>query len=205
MKRFLTACVLTICLLAAALPAAAFETPVTSDKGKAILNKMGTDLTPVAARLGSPAFVWADFVDKGRVAALVYTPSADNFKKSARKVSMAIYAMPGKPDEDKKIMTAAAQSLVAGYQSKGHIIKQDIFHNSKDEPGVFLHYTIGEGAKIEHNAGVFLRLTPYTAAFIQMQSVGKELSADDIAKVRALLGGPASTAKAKTEAAGKKG
>lgn len=205
MKRFLTVCAFTILLAVPALSASAFETPVTSDKGKAILTKIGGDLTPIAVRLGSPDFVWADFVDQGRVAALVYAPSEKNFKQSARKVSMAVYALPGKPEEDKKIMNAAAQSLVAGYQKQGKIVKQDIFHNSKGEIGLFLHYTLGEGSKQENNAGVFLRLTPYTAAFIQMQSRGQALSADDLAKVKSLLVGDGASAKAKPAAAGKKG
>jgi hypothetical protein len=62
---------------------------------------------------------------------------------------------------------------------------------------------MGEGEKKEHNAGVFLRLTPYTAAFIQSQSRGKPLSGDDLAKVKELIG-VTSTTKVKTEA-GKKG
>jgi hypothetical protein len=169
MNRFLTACALTIALLAA-MPALAFETPVDSDKGKKILGKMGSDMAPVATRLGAPYFVWADFTEEGRAAALVYTPSEKNFKKSTRKVSMVVYALPGKADEDKKIMTAAAQALTAGYKKNAKIIKHDVFHNPQGEPGLFIEYTMGEGDAKEHSSGVFVRLTPFTASFIQLQS-----------------------------------
>ena len=202
MKRFLTAFVFAALL--AALPAAAFETPVKEEKGKAILTKMATNFQPLAARMGSPHFVWGDFVDGGRVAALVYTPVEKNFKQSPRKVSVAVHALPGKPDEDKKIMNAAAQGLLTGYKKAGKIIKQDVFHNDKDEPALFIEYTMGEGDKKEHNAGVFMRLTPYIAAFIQTQSRGKDLTADDIAKVKSLITAGGNSAKAKPEA-GKKG
>ena len=203
MNRFLTACALTIALLAA-MPALAFETPVTKDSGKKILGKMGSDMAPVAQRLGAPHFVWADFAEEGRAAALVYTPSEKNFKQSARKVSMVVYALPGKADEDKKIMTAAAQALTAGYKKTAKIIKHDVFHNAQGEPGLFIEYTMGEGEAKEHNAGVFVRLTPFTASFIQLQSRGKALTADDIAKVKGMIGVSASTAKGKADA-GKKG
>lgn len=205
MKRFLTALAFTVFFAAAVMPAQAFESPQTDEKGKAVLNKIGTDMRPLAAHLGSPHFVWADFVDQGRVAALVYTPVEKNFKASARKVSMAVYALPGKPEEDKKIMTAAAQALVAGYEKQGKIVKKDVFQNAKGEPGLLIEYTMGEGGKKEYSAGVFLRLTPYTSAFIQSQSRGKPLSAEDLAKVKDLMG-VTSTTKNKTNAeAGKKG
>lgn len=204
MKSVFTAVALIMFLAGAALPALAFETPVTSEKGKTILNKMGTDLTPIAARLGNPHFVWADFIDNGRVAALVYTPVEKNFKASPRKSSIAVYALPGKAEEDKKIMTAAAQGLVAGYQKQGKIVKQDVFQNAKGEPGLFLEYTLGEGDKKEHSAGVFVRLTPFTAAFIQLQSRGKALSADDVAKVKELIGVNSNSATGKAPT-GKKG
>lgn len=204
MTRFLTATVFALSLLLVAIPAMAFETPVDSDKGKAILGKMGKDLSPLAVRFACPDFAWADFVDAGRVAALVYTPKGVDFKTTARKVSMAVYALPGKPEEDKKIITGLAQSLVDGYQKSGKIVRQDVFQNAKGEPGLFIEYTIGEGDKKEHNAGVFMRLTAFTAAFVQVQSRGKALSADDLAKVKAMIVGAGDSAKAKADG-GKKG
>ena len=200
MKRFfITACI-TLGLMAATLPAQAFETPIKEEKGKAILTKMGNDLAPIAGRLGSPHFVWGDFIEGGRVAALVYAPVEKNFKTSPRKVSIAVYAMPGKPAEDLKIMTAAAQGLAEGYKKNGKVLRQDLFHNDRQEPGLFIEYTIGEGDKKEHNAGIFVRLTPYTSAFIQLQARGAPLSAEDAAKVKGMIAGGSNAAKAKAPA-----
>ena len=204
MKRFLTAVAVALFLMSAAAPAGAFDSPIKEEKGRAILGKMGGDLKPLGVRLGCPDFAWASFVDEGRVAALVYVPAGAKYKETPRKVSITIHALPGKPAEDKELMTKLAQSLVAGYQKNGKIIKQDVFQNAKGEPGMYLEYTLGDGDKKEYNAGVFMRLTSYTAAFVQLQSRGKALSADDLAKVKAMIGG-GSSAKAPAAPAGKKG
>lgn len=186
MKRILLLAVLLAAMWVGT--ATAFETPVTSEKGKAILAKMGKDLTPVATGLGCNEFAWANFVGNGNVAALEYVPAGDNVKKWTRLVSMAIYALSGKPAEDKAMMEGLVKNLVSGYKKNGKVIKAESFTNKKGEPGLFIEYTIGEGTAKEHNAGVFLRISDRTAAFIQTQSRGKALSAEQSAKVRKLIG-----------------
>ena len=167
----------------------AFETPVTSEKGKAILAKMGKDLTPVATGLGCPEFAWANFVGDGKAASLEYVPAGDNVKKWTRLVSMAVYALPGKAAEDKAIMENIVKGLVGGYKKNGKVIKAESFTNKKGEPGLYIEYTIGADKAKEHNAGVFLRISERTAAFIQTQARGgKTLSAEQTGKVRALIG-----------------
>lgn len=196
MKNVVYAFMIGLCLLA--VPAAAFETPIASEKGKAILQKMGTDLQPIAARFGCTDFAWANFVDGGKVAALEFVPQGHKVEKWTRMVSMAVYALPGKPDEDKKALTALSQTLLAGYAKNGKIIRKQAVANAKGEPGLFLEYTIGDGAEKEHNAGVFFRLTKSTASFIQIQSRGKALAAEDAEKIKSLLMGTAKPA-AKSE------
>lgn len=185
-------------------PAEAYVTPVKSERGRAILQKMGGDLVNIAARFGCPEFAWANFIDEGRVAAFVYVPAGADFKKAPRKVSVAIHALEGDAAKDKTALAALATSLQGRYKQSGKIIKNEPFYNAKGEPGFFMEYTIGEGAAKEHNAGVFMRLTSHTAAFVQIQQTGKPLAAEDSAKMKSFLVGN-DTKTAKPTAAAKKG
>lgn len=190
MKNLVYAAAAVLCLMLA--PAAhAFETPVTSDKGRAVLEKMGTDLQPLAKHLGATEFAWANFEDNGRVAALVYVPKGVDFKKSAHMVSMSVYALTGKPDEDKKAMTEAAEMLVKGYSTKGKLLKKESMQNAKGEPGLYLEYSLAQGSTQMYGTGVFMRLTSRTAAFVQVQSKGAPLPEKDNAIIRQLLVAPA--------------
>lgn len=195
MKKFIYTLFIGLGLVLASTPVLAFDTPVENERGLAILKKMGTDLSSIAARFGCPDFAWANFIDGGRVAAFVYTPNGVDYKKSPRKVSVAIHALEGDAAKDKATLVDLAKNLQAGYKANGKVIKTENFHNAKDEPGFYIEYTLGEGAAKEHSAGVFLRLTSHTAAFIQLQSRGAPLSAEDSAKVKSLISMPASAVK----------
>jgi hypothetical protein len=202
MKKFVLMTLTAVFCLWQAGGAWAFSTPVENEKGRAILQKMGTDLGKIAAGFNCPEFAWANFIDGGRVAAFVYTPPGVDFKTAPRSVSVAIHALEGDAAKDKATLNAVAQNLQASYKQNAKINKLENFHNAKDEPGFFIDYAIGEGAAKQHNAGVFLRLTSHTAAFVQVQSRGRALTADDIAKVKSLIAAPA-TAKGKPAAAKK--
>lgn len=194
MKKLIFAFVIGLSLLAAT-PVLAFDSPVENERGRAILQKMGTDLAKLASRLGCPDFAWANFIDGGRVAAFVYVPNGVDYKKAPRKVSVAIHALEGDAAKDKAALNQLAKNLLDGYKKNGQVIKTEMFHNAQDEPGFYIEYTIGQGAAKEHSAGVFLRLTSHTAAFVQLQSRGGTLSAADAANVKALISMPATAAK----------
>jgi len=195
MKKLLIAFTL-IAALMTGFDAAAFETPVDSEKGKQILNKMGEDLRPEAAKFGCDVFAWASFVDKGRVAAFQYIPKGQTRENWSRAVSITVYTLPGEPAKDVGALYMIVEKLRAGYEKNAKVISKQMKVNAAKEPGMFIEYTIGneQGGK-EHNAGIFLRLSKTTAGFLQIQSRGKPLPKEDVERLKAVMSGKANVPK----------
>lgn len=187
MKRFL--CVLLVfAIVCVVKPAAAFETQVEDPAQRTLLQVMGQAFTPAATRLGAPVFAAADYSDpEHRSALLEYLPEGQQLKGWTRMVSIAVYNLEEDPKQQQSTMMAVAGGLYKAFVTHGKVLQVQHYMNDKAEPGMFIEFEIGEGAAKEHNAAVFMRTSKRAAAFIQLQSRGKRLTADDVLAVHKMI------------------
>ncbi len=164
----------------AAVPAQAFETPASSPELVDKLKEMGDVFALVAGDFGCKQFTWANFTDpQYRTAQLEYVPEGHDVKNWTRLQTTTVYAMSGRADLDTDLMNGLAKVLIDNYKKNGTVIDLQYFENGNGEPAFYIEYKIGEGAAQEHNAGVFMRTSDISAAFIQIQARKSELKTDD--------------------------
>jgi hypothetical protein len=185
---FLFLC-LCLGLLLQGAPAYAFESPVVANTPEyRLLEKLGAQHQPTAANLGCPSFAWGNFIADGKIASLEYLPEGAGVKGWKRLATVTVYALSGEEKTDLRLMDSLINGIDAQLAAaEAHVLKTEYFATRSGEPGMFVEYEVGEGADHEHNAGVFLRISPRDAAFIQIQSRGQPLAVADRANVRALI------------------
>ena len=187
MKRFLYVLLVTA-MVCAAQPAAAFETQIEDPAQRTLLGVMGQAFMPAAVRLGAPVFAAADYSDpEHRSALLEYLPEGQQLKGWTRMVSIAVYNLEEDPKQQQDTMMAVAGGLYKAFVTHGNVLQVQHYMNNKSEPGMFIEFEVGEGALKEHNAAVFMRTSKRAAAFIQLQSRGKRLTADEILAVHKMI------------------
>lgn len=187
MKRFLYILLVTA-MVCAAKPAAAFETSVEDPAQRTLLQVMGQAFSPAATRLGAPVFAAADYSDpEHRSALLEYLPEGQSLKGWTHMVSIAVYNLEENPEQQQATMLAVAGGLYKAFVTHGNVLQVQHYMNDKSEPGMFIEFEIGKGAATEHNAAVFMRTSKRAAAFIQLQSRGKRLTADDVLTVHKMI------------------
>ena len=187
MKKFLYVFLVTV-MVCAAKPAAAFETQAEDPAQRTLLGVMGQAFAPAAMRLGAPVFAAADYSDpEHRSALLEYLPEGQPLKGWTRMVSVAVYNLEEDPEQQQSTMMAVAGGLYKAFVTHGRVLQVQHYMNNKSEPGMFIEFEIGEGAATEHNAAVFMRTSKRAAAFIQLQSRGKRLTADDVLAVHKMI------------------
>jgi hypothetical protein len=188
-KLYLSILALTLCLFFGR-PAQAFDSPMKADTPEYMtLKKMGERYQLMAEKFGCAKFAWASLVAGGKIADLEYVPEGtakmDNW---TRLMTVTVYSLSGKADTDRALMTGILNGVMGQYQkAQANIIKAEYFHTENGEPGIFVRYDVGAGDAREHNAGVFMRASDTSAAFIQIQSRGQELADADAEQVRALI------------------
>jgi hypothetical protein len=188
-KRYLSALAVAALLLWGGT-AQAFDSPLKADTPEYMtLKKMGERYQLMAEKFGCTKFAWASLVAGGKIADLEYVPEdtakMDNWK---RLMTVTVYSLSGKADTDRALMTGILNGVMGQYQrAQADIVKAEYFHSENGEPGIFVRYNVGAGDAREHNAGVFMRVSATTAAFIQIQSRGQELADADAEQVRALI------------------
>ncbi len=182
--------VFTAIFLTVAGAAGAFESPFKDDSAEYLtLQKMGRHYQLMADKFGCSKFAFANLADQGKIADLAYVPY-DTARTNAwtRAMTVTVYSLSGKPDVDLALMNSILNGMNAQYGKAGAtIIKTESFRAGNGEPSVFIRYDIGDGDAREHNAGVFMRSSPNTAAFIQLQSRGADLPEADAQQVRKLI------------------
>jgi len=187
MKRFFSILV-AAALLLAAKPAPAFETKAEDPAQRTLLQVMGQAFQPAAARLGAPVFAAADYSDpEHRSALLEYLPEGQPLNGWTRMVSIAVYNLEETPEQQQMTMVAVAGGLFKAFVTHGKVLQVQHYMNDKSEPGMFIEFEIGDGAAKEHNAGVFMRTSKRAAAFVQLQSRGKRLTADEVLSVHKMI------------------
>ena len=80
-------------------------------------------------------------------------------------------------------MQGIVDALTKQYESNGRLISKSLYKNNADEASAFFEYETGLGAAKEHNAGIFMRVTPTLAAFMQIQARDGALAAEDSLKI----------------------
>ena len=178
-----------LALLMMAQSAFAFETPVKDAKMRAAIEKMGTAFQPVGDKFGCPQFVWADMMGKGQAVALLYAPAGAKDPTHAQEVAIVVYQLPKDKAQASKVMADYATNLLAGYKKNAQVVRSESYTSGAGEPGFFIEYKIGKGAKAEHTAGVFMRSGNASAAFYQVQARGKPLAKANADKMRAMIVG----------------
>jgi len=187
MKRFLYI-LLVAALIFVAKSAFAFETKTEDPAQRTLLQVMGQAFLPAATRLGAPVFVAADYSDpQHRSALLEYVPEGQQRKGWTRMVSVAVYNLEEGPEQQKMTMMAVAGGLYKAFVTHGKVLQVQHYTNDKSEPGMFIEFEIGEGAAREHNAAVFMRTSKQAAAFVQLQSRGNRLTAEDVLTVHKMI------------------
>lgn len=187
MKRFIGIFV-AAALFMAAKPALAFETKTEDPAQRTLLQVMGQAFQPAAARLGAPVLVAADYSDpEHRSALLEYLPEGAPLDAWTRMVSVAVYNLEEDPKEQQMTMVAVAGGLFKAFVTHGKILQVQHYMNDLSEPGMFVEFEIGEGKAKEHNAGVFMRTSRRAAAFVQLQSRGRPLTADEVLNVHKMI------------------
>lgn len=182
MKKIL--CALMLCLvLCAPVASGAFETPLTDPKGVAVLEKLGTFFKPVADQFGCTDFAWGNVANEGKLASLEFVPPGVKVAEWKRMVTVTVYSLTGDAVQNKVEMQGIVNALTKQFETNGKVISKSLYTNNADEAGAFFEYEVGLGAAKEHNAGIFMRVTPTLAAFMQIQARGGALSADDSLKI----------------------
>lgn len=182
MKKII--CALLLCLaLAAPLPAQAFETPITDPQGVQVLEKLGAYFKPVADQFGCTEFAWGTVANGGKLASLEYVPAGTKVAEWKRMMTVTVYSLTGDAVQNKVEMMGIVEALNKQFETNGKLISKSLYKNKDDEAGAFFEYEIGLGNAKEHDAGVFMRVTPTLAAFMQIQSRPGALPAGDALKI----------------------
>jgi hypothetical protein len=182
MKKMICA-LLVMLALAAPLSANAFETPLTDPKGIEVLEKLGKYFKPVADQFGCTEFAWGTVANEGKLASLEYVPPGVKVAEWKRLMTITVYSLTGDAVQNKVEMLGIVGALTKQYETNGRLISKSLYKNNADEASAFFEYETGLGAAKEHNAGIFMRVTPTLAAFMQIQSRPGALAAEDSLKI----------------------
>jgi hypothetical protein len=163
------------------------EIPQEQDGGsnKPQLIQYGNYFLPIAKTFGCNDFHWAAFGIGNRSMTLEYLPTGDDINKWTRLMTVTVYALPQPGEAQHEAMTKFEGALLKNFSS-GKIINEVTYTEQNGDPRLFIEYEIGEGLQKEHNAGTFLRSGRSSAAFVQIQSRGKEFDGKDAANMKLL-------------------
>jgi hypothetical protein len=162
------------------------EIPGTADPAdKQMLTTFGNSFLSIAKTFGCDNFRWANFAAGKRSMALEYVPTGDDINQWTRMMTITVFPLPEGADAQHDALSKLEGALLGAY-SKGKIFNEANYSDQKGDPRLFVEYEIGEGLQKEHNAGTFLRTAPNLAAFVQIQSRGKEFDPKDAADMKAL-------------------
>ncbi|MEZ0263067.1 MAG: hypothetical protein ACAH80_18830 [Alphaproteobacteria bacterium] len=186
MKKTFYALMLCLALLAP-VAAQAFDTPLKDPKGVKVLEKLGIFFKPVADQFGCTDFAWGNVANAGKLATLEYVPPGHKVEQWTKLVTVTVYSLEGDPVQDKALMSAMVTALTKTFEANGKVISHSLYRNKAEEMSAYYEYETGLGGAKEHNAGVFMRVTPTLAAFMQVQARGGALAADDLLTIHKMV------------------
>jgi hypothetical protein len=74
--------------------------------------------------------------------------------------------------------------MLSNYAQHGNVLDTQEGKDAKGVTTIFVEYEIGEGKAKEHNAAAIVKLRPDLAGVVQIQSRGKPLTPEDLAKMQ---------------------
>lgn len=139
------------------------------------------EFKPIAEMFGCK-FAWANAND-GSSVQLEFVPAGDDVRKWTRLVTITTVALPPKEADRAAIVKRLQSIMTDNYKQHGKILATAEGVDA-GSPTLFVEYEIGQGAAKEHNAAAVMKLRADLAGIVQVQSRGKPLAPEDIAKMR---------------------
>lgn len=176
----------TVVLALLILPALADpEIPTGQDGGadKPQLIQFGNYFLPIAKTFDCSDFRWAAFGRGKKSMSFEYVPAGADLNQWTRMMTVTVFPLPQSVDAQRNQMMKIEEGLLGAY-SKGKIISENMYTDKNGDPRLFIEYELAEGLEKEHNAGTFLRASASSAAFVQIQSRGKEFDVKDSANMK---------------------
>jgi hypothetical protein len=165
---------IALALLFFAAPARAFDTPALTPEQRDAVIRIGNSFRVVAVRFKCGDFIWGNISPDGREVYLKYQPPGADPDMVKRQLTVTVYGLPSDPYNALKRMEMLRTEL----QERAHklenalVVTDEAFLTRDKQPGLFLDYQAGVGSTRIRAAGVLLRGSPDSAAFIQIEAHG---------------------------------
>jgi hypothetical protein len=183
---FRTIALFVLMIVAAALPAHAefyAKDKTSTDPDRPTIEALAKEFAATPASFGCPEFAWGQKNDESTTT-MEFVPAGADVKTWTRMMTITTLALPPKEADRTAIVKRLQGIMLANYSQRGNVLDT---HEGKDAKGVttiFVEYEIGEGKAKEHNAAAILKLRGDLAGIVQIQSRGKRLTPEDVAKMQ---------------------
>jgi len=170
-------------------PAYAFDSNAKTPDEQTALANFGEAYLQVAKKFGCNAFVRASVLEEGRNMQMEYAPDGADIDMSPRAFTVTIYLLTGDTEADKGWMAIIQETIVNTYMKAGEIVKVETVDNSMGEPETYIEYmVVNKKGMAEHNAGVVVRTSEQTAAFMQVKSRERSIKPEMAKQIHDMLG-----------------
>jgi hypothetical protein len=175
-------------IAAAALPARAdfyAKDKTSTDPDRPAIEALAKELAATPASFGCPEFGWGQKNDASTTT-MEFVPAGDDVKKWTRLMTITTLALPPKETDRAAIVKRLQAIMLSNYSQRGNVLDTQEGKDAKGVTTIFVEYEIGEGKAKEHNAAAILKLRGDLAGIVQIQSRGKPLAREDVAKMQSL-------------------
>jgi hypothetical protein len=173
-------------IVAAALPARAefyAKDKTSTDPNRPAIEALAKEFAATPASFGCPEFAWGQKNDESTTT-MEFVPAGDDVKKWTRMTTVTTLALPPKEADRAAIVKRLQAIMLSNYSQHGNVLDTQEGKDAKGSPTVFVEYEIGQGKAKEHNAAAIVKLRPDLAGIVQIQSRGKRLTPEDVAKMQ---------------------
>lgn len=173
-----------------AAPAMAYDSPVTDPVGKKVIETTDASVQEFTESFNMKKLVWADVKNDGQIVTLQYMPEdLEDPTKWTRMLEITVYGLSGEAEADKKAERKLIQLLETQYKRIGDVREDANYEmNEKKDIGMYLLYQVNPGTpQAMTAAGVFLRITDKSAAYIQLNARGRPLKKSEATLVHKLV------------------
>jgi hypothetical protein len=173
-------------IAAAALPARAefyAKDKTSTDPNRPAIEALAKEFAATPASFGCPEFAWGQKNDESTTT-MEFVPAGDDVKKWTRMTTVTTLALPPKEADRAAIVKRLQAIMLSNYSQHGTVLDTQEGKDAKGSPTIFVEYEIGQGKAKEHNAAAIVKLRPDLAGIVQIQSRGKRLTPEDVAKMQ---------------------
>jgi hypothetical protein len=177
---------LMLVLFTAAFPARAefyAKDKDATDPNRPAIEKLAKEFTPTAASFGCGEFAWGQMNDINTTS-MEFVPPGDDVRTWTRLVTVTTLALPPKEADRAAIVKRLQGIMLSNYSQQGTVRDTREGTDPKGSPTLFVEYEIGHGMAKEHNASAVMKLRADLAGIVQIQSRGKPLAREDVAKMQ---------------------